>query len=656
MEVVSKSPLAANIESRQQRYEARVNSTEQRKTGANRYFKPASRKFQAYLPSRAPSNNAPKASGGKRSYPSVMLPKSITQKDWLARKQQLGTPPQGLTDKAPIVQKLQTSKSRNKGAKISKTTKAQWVSLLDKKRKNICLTMYRYDGPLSSIQDFFNHPFAKGTSKPGKEEDKSAKTSKAMSGLVRTETPQQSAISNKNIGAVNPPRENTELEVADLIDTTPDVDVGREAAAEASNPAALVPPMPSHAEDLLGLDITKSEALAQPIKADAVNKRQGFSTKSGTQDEQWEMINALLQEAQKSPEMLRQMFKSLMPILQEQPTSSQTSVHSSSTATTNTTKPRAGGLSEFVGDKHQKWADNVSTAETTKSGTIFGEHISRTRFTRRNSAVSTAPLLSPGISTVAERFQKLNLNEQTSAVASQLSTENPVAPGSMSATTKITGIVSPKLQSIQPEHQLKPHIPDSLTAPTKATDHGAAARAQYGGTSTESKTMYSATVLDEPLVTASRKNDFFIQSQTPSRAGNLDSFASTSHFRPALSSRTNEEKKPIVTRADPKSSTRGLPSWLQETGAPSDPGAAARAQYGSQDVPGPIRRETPGLPVQPPSPARHTDSNSLVQMQVADIKKTIAEANPVPRSHLHNINKSGFIGRNENLKPRGGNK
>lgn len=248
------------------------------------------------------------------------------------------------------------------------------------KKMKIYLTLYRYNGPLSSVEDFFNHPFAKGTSEVSKIEKRSANTLKAVSGLVRS---------------------------GDLIDTTP------EAAAKASNSPTSPPPRSSHTEDLLGLDITASETLAQPIKASAINER----PKSGAQNKLLEMVNTLLGEAQKSPQMAEQLLKTLMPIHQERTASGQTPVQSSSAATTNTSKPQAGNLSVIVTDKNQKLADDTRATETNKFGTIFGEHISRTRFIHRDSAVSTAPPLSPRISSVAEKSQNLNLNEAIAPVS-----------------------------------------------------------------------------------------------------------------------------------------------------------------------------------------------------------------------------------------------
>lgn len=271
---------------------------------------------------------------------------------------------------------------------------------------NVCLTMYRYDGRLSSMQEFFDHPFAGGSSEASKkEEERSADPSKAVSGH---KIPKQ----------IDPPRKSNVPEGEELIDTTPDLHLRSEAKAKGPNPATSAPPRQSHTDDLLGLEISTSEALAEPIKADAIKER----PKSGAQGNLAEIIDTLLGEAKKSPEIAEEMLKILMPLHQQRITSGQTSAHSSSATTNNTPtnnapKPQAGALSVFVDDKYQKWADDTRATETSKSRTIFGEHISRTRFTRRDPAVSSAPPLSPEISGVAERFQNLNLNEAIAPVS-----------------------------------------------------------------------------------------------------------------------------------------------------------------------------------------------------------------------------------------------
>lgn len=116
MEAVSKTPNVANIDPSQQRHGERHKNTKQRKA-SDRYFGSASRIFNANLLDRTPF---PKGSDG----PIVKLPKSVTQKDQPAGKQQVRNPPPILTDKKSKVKKLQIQKTRSKGANISKTIKA----------------------------------------------------------------------------------------------------------------------------------------------------------------------------------------------------------------------------------------------------------------------------------------------------------------------------------------------------------------------------------------------------------------------------------------------------------------------------------------------------------------------------------------------------
>ncbi|KAL8930265.1 MAG: hypothetical protein Q9208_000882 [Pyrenodesmia sp. 3 TL-2023] len=255
------------------------------------------------------------------------------------------------------------------------------------------------------------------------------------------------------------------------------------------------------------------------------------------------------------------------------------------------TAPR--GLASTVEQRTSVWKKQVIASTVNTKGSIFGEHVVRSRWTERHQRHdSTASAASS--TGLVEGLKKLRLDEAqpatefklakaTEYLTSQYATANPFGAKPANGGPALPGLNRARqgesLELAAPT--ARPQVPDYVRSGYTIGDHGAAVRAQYLGSASLSMNEFDQGAL--------------------SNAASTKIATSSAH-----ESVVNTSQGPIVWRNHATTSTKPA-AFLHTLQPAKDPGAAARAQYsqGADSLPQQIEQSS----VQP-SPRQSRASRS----------------------------------------------